>query len=217
MSKRRYSPRTTAPQLADPGSDLTDTPAFNICINEEWVPHITGALETLRWPDYWKNPDYYIDQVDQLIDFLNGQNQGNCGHACPSAIMVIDPDDPQVTIATEYDLPTAGCTFPPEAYSVHVYPLPEMQHFTHVSCKFMKNLLNVGVRIRTFQVFTDEFAVGGTILFVYQGCDGQEHIQVIPSFQFRKDQFVCKNFKVSCTDRFTVLVTLYPQIECSPA
>jgi len=48
------------------------TPGVSVCINEEYIPHILGALEVLTVPEYWDQPQDIIPQIEILMDRLAG-------------------------------------------------------------------------------------------------------------------------------------------------
>jgi hypothetical protein len=65
-----FSPRTHA--INYPTPEIFDNPAVGLCLNQEWIPHIAGALETLRIKDYWPSPHQgdAVEQIDKLLDTL---------------------------------------------------------------------------------------------------------------------------------------------------
>lgn len=54
-----------------------------MCINEEYLPAILGALEVLTIPEYWDVPEDIIPQIMALQDVLAG-TPDDCGSVSPT-------------------------------------------------------------------------------------------------------------------------------------
>lgn len=57
---------------------MFSTPGVAVCINQEWLPHVLGALEVLTIPEYWDVPEDIIPEAEKLMDLLAG-DPGDCG------------------------------------------------------------------------------------------------------------------------------------------
>ena len=47
------------------------TPGVSVCVNQFYLPFVTGALEVLAIEDYWENPESVIPEIDKLIAAFN--------------------------------------------------------------------------------------------------------------------------------------------------
>lgn len=67
----------------DPTGGIFEEPGVAVCINQAYIPFILGALEVLTQPDYWETL-FPVDQIQQLIGVLAGDNSEDCSPVIPT-------------------------------------------------------------------------------------------------------------------------------------
>ena len=65
---------------SDPEVSLGATPGISVCINQFYLPFVTGALEVLANEEYWEDPASVVPEIEKLIDQLN-MPAGDCTEA----------------------------------------------------------------------------------------------------------------------------------------
>ncbi len=145
FERRIYSPRTEP--MALPSEDIEDAPGVPVCINETWVPHITGVLEVLAQPEYWLAADQQSAQaqVARLIAKL-GREPGGCN-------VSLIPNNWHFMV-------DIGCFIFEGAY----YSLPEYAHQTFYSQGYLGAYQ---VKVHGVQRDNTSLVVGGHISQVY--------------------------------------------------
>lgn len=56
---------------------IFSTPGISVCINQNYLPFITGALEVLAIGDYWEDPNSVLPEIEKLLVALN-EVAGDC-------------------------------------------------------------------------------------------------------------------------------------------
>lgn len=68
LLNRHYAPRKAQPI---PSAGIADSPTYCLEINQDWLPHVLGALGVLDQPDAWTGTEAEIeaarDQIRQLM------------------------------------------------------------------------------------------------------------------------------------------------------